>query len=177
MAWTKAPEDERRQQIVDAAIRVAGRLGLRGLTLRGVAAEAGLSHGLVLFHFGSKQALVDALLDAVLAWLAERTGAAGTVLGLGDLVAEEVAAVDPVRTAVLLDFWVLAATDTGVRARLRDAIVRYETGLADAVAAEDDAARRRLATVATTLVFGAALRALLDGGATGVAADLRTALG
>jgi AcrR family transcriptional regulator len=175
VAWTKAPEDERRQQILDAAVRVAGRHGLRGTTLRGVAAEAALSHGLVLFHFGSKQALVNPLLEAVLGWLAERSAPAGEVRGLGDLVAAEIAAVDPVRTAVLLDFWVLAATDAQVRARITAAIARYEAALAEVVEG-DGAERERLAALATTVVFGAALRSLLDGGDDGLARELRAAL-
>ncbi len=176
MTWTKAPEDERRRQILDAATRVAGRHGLRGTTLRGVAAEAGLSHGLVLFHFGSKQALVDALLEAVLHWLAERSDPAAGEREVGDLVAGEVAAIDPVRTAVLLDFWVLAATDAAVRVRITAAIARYQAGLAEVVGGDDEGERRRLAAVATTLVFGAALRSLLDPGGDGLAHDLRAAL-
>jgi AcrR family transcriptional regulator len=169
MTWTKAPEEERRRQILDAALQVAARDGLRSLTLRGVAAEAGLSHGLVLFHFGRKQALVDALLDAVLVWLAARATPAGPPRPVCDVVAAETADVDRVLVSVLLDFWMLAAVDEAVRARLAAAITRYEAGLAEVVAGRDDDERERLAGVATTLVFGTALRSLLAERAPGVA--------
>jgi AcrR family transcriptional regulator len=48
---------------MEAAIRVGARQGLRGLTLRSVAAEAGVSHGLVRHHFGTRQQLVDEALE------------------------------------------------------------------------------------------------------------------
>jgi AcrR family transcriptional regulator len=170
VAWTKAPEEERRRQILDAALRVAARDGLRGLTLRAVAAEAGLSHGLVLFHFGRKQALVDALLDAALAWLAARATPAGPPRRVCDVVAAQTADIDPVLVSVLLDFWMLAAVDEAVRARITAAVTHYEAGLAEVVAGRDDDERRRHAGVATTLVFGTALRSLLAGRPPGPAA-------
>ena len=41
------------------------RDGAAALTLDAVAAEAGVSKGGVLYHFGSKRALIDGLLDAL----------------------------------------------------------------------------------------------------------------
>ena len=55
MPGQKASEDERRKQILRAAFDVASRRGLASLTVRLVAAKAGLSTGLVLFHFESKE--------------------------------------------------------------------------------------------------------------------------
>ena len=49
-----------------AAYKVALQQGIQGLTVRAVAAAAGLSHGLVLFHFKRKDQLVGAVLDRVL---------------------------------------------------------------------------------------------------------------
>ena len=67
MPGQKAAEAERRAQILEAAYKVALRKGLESLTVRAVAAAAGLSHGLVLFHFKRKDQLVRAVLDRVLA--------------------------------------------------------------------------------------------------------------
>lgn len=53
---------EGRAALLDAAIRVVAGRGLRGLTIRSVAAEAGVTHGLVRHHFGSRDALVEATL-------------------------------------------------------------------------------------------------------------------
>jgi AcrR family transcriptional regulator len=49
---------EARDALLAAAIRTVARLGLRGLTYRAVAAEAGVSYGAVSHHFGSRDALI-----------------------------------------------------------------------------------------------------------------------
>ncbi|GAA0909142.1 TetR/AcrR family transcriptional regulator [Streptomyces thermoalcalitolerans] len=55
-----------RQALLDAAVRVVARGGLRRLTYRAVAQEAGVTHGLVVHHFGSRDALIEeALAHAV----------------------------------------------------------------------------------------------------------------
>lgn len=51
------------EALIRATIRVIARQGLRGMTLRAVAAEAQLSHGLIRFHFGSRDALIEATMD------------------------------------------------------------------------------------------------------------------
>jgi TetR/AcrR family transcriptional regulator, regulator of biofilm formation and stress response len=48
--------------LVMAAIAVVTARGLRGLTIRAVAEQAGVSHGLVRWHFGSRDGLVEATL-------------------------------------------------------------------------------------------------------------------
>jgi AcrR family transcriptional regulator len=53
----------RRAQLLDAAVAVIRRHGAAALTLDAVAAEAGVSKGGVLYHFGSKRALIDGLLE------------------------------------------------------------------------------------------------------------------
>jgi len=53
----------RRVQLLDAAVAVIRRDGAAALTLDAVAAEAGVSKGGVLYHFASKRALIDGLLE------------------------------------------------------------------------------------------------------------------
>jgi AcrR family transcriptional regulator len=53
----------RRTQLLDAAVAVIRRDGAAALTLDAVAAEAGVSKGGVLYHFASKRALIDGLLQ------------------------------------------------------------------------------------------------------------------
>src|SRR6478672_6551632 len=86
MPGTKAPEAARREQILRAAYGVAAREGLDGTTVLGVAAEAGLSPGLVMFHFKTKRQLLLALLD----WLLATT----TVLHVGADIAPLAAPLD-----------------------------------------------------------------------------------
>ncbi len=61
-AAAKPRYGEGREALIEAAIRVVANEGLRGLTIRAVAAEAGVTHGLVRHHFGSRAALVEATL-------------------------------------------------------------------------------------------------------------------
>lgn len=53
----------RRAQIVDGLLRVAGRQGLHAVTMRSVAAEAGVSLRLVQYYFQSKAQLMHAALQ------------------------------------------------------------------------------------------------------------------
>jgi AcrR family transcriptional regulator len=55
--------DERRAQIADGLVRVAGRDGLHAVTMRSVAAEAGVSLRLVQYYFQSKAQLMVAALE------------------------------------------------------------------------------------------------------------------
>jgi AcrR family transcriptional regulator len=64
-----------RLALLDAAIRVGAQQGLRGLTIRSVAEEAGVTHGLVYHHFRTR----DRLIAAALKRAGERS------LGTGDL--------------------------------------------------------------------------------------------
>ncbi|WP_214414664.1 TetR/AcrR family transcriptional regulator [Sphaerisporangium fuscum] len=55
-----------REALLKAAVAVVARGGLRRLTYRAVAEEAGVTHGLVVHHFGSRDALIEeALAHAV----------------------------------------------------------------------------------------------------------------
>lgn len=77
----KAARDVRRFQLIDATIAVLASKGYAALTLADVAKQAGLSSGIVSFHFNSKDGLLAAVLTALAAeyhhhW-AERSRAAG----------------------------------------------------------------------------------------------------
>lgn len=63
----KLPKDERRVQLIEATISVLAAKGFARTTMSEVARAAGLSHGLVNFHFQSK----DNLLLETLLYLAE----------------------------------------------------------------------------------------------------------
>jgi AcrR family transcriptional regulator len=54
---------ETRERIIDVAVRFIARNGARGTSLNDIAAEAGVSQAGLLYHFGSKEALLNAVLD------------------------------------------------------------------------------------------------------------------
>jgi len=66
MGGPKLPEQERCDAILAASYQIALDEGLDAVTARRVATAAGISPGLVFFHFQSKDGLLQALLDVLL---------------------------------------------------------------------------------------------------------------
>jgi AcrR family transcriptional regulator len=64
-----------KQQILEAAGRVVLARGVTGLTLEAVAEEAGLSKGGLLYHYGSKEALLTAMVGRMVEVTEERIDA------------------------------------------------------------------------------------------------------
>lgn len=178
MPGERAPEEVRRKQILAAAYEVASREGIDGLTVRAVAAQAGLSHGLIHFHFDRKQQLVHALLD----WLLATT----TVLQIPAEIARLPRALDrlhallqqeldrfshePRRIRLFLEFWTLGVRDAAIRAKISVELERYrmsfrslteevlqtEPGHFDAMTADG------LAAVAVSWIHGCAVQAMIE---------------
>jgi AcrR family transcriptional regulator len=74
---------ERRRLLTDALSRIAARDGLDAVTMREVAAEAGVSVGFVQHYFGSKDELLLAALREVAEQVGERVAAAVAALPAG----------------------------------------------------------------------------------------------
>ncbi|MFO1032953.1 MAG: TetR family transcriptional regulator [Hyphomicrobiales bacterium] len=109
----KISRDQRRQQLIDATMRVLARKGYSQTTLSDVAVEAGVSHGLVNFHFESK----EKLLTATLLFLSEeyRANWMAALAAAGEKPAHKLAAIlaadfndaisKPERLACWCSFW------------------------------------------------------------------------
>lgn len=176
MPGPKAPEEARRGQILEAAYTVAVRNGIPGITLRAVAGEAGLSHGLVLFHFKRKEQLVASLLDRVLARNVllmvqlppvESRGGNPLTAMLGRQLEAVVANPDDVR--LFFGYWALGATVPAVRIAIGAAIAvhraAYRMAAAEVFAARDfrtAITASGAASLAVSLVHGCAVQALGD---------------
>lgn len=178
MRTKRIPEEARREQILRSAFAVACREGIGGLTVRAVAAEAQVSHALVLFHFGRKQRLVRELLD----WLIEGMA----VLRISDDVARFPHALDrlhallqqemarlshqPEHTRLFLEFWALGARHEEIRARISGELERYRTAFRtvteELLLAEPTAfvgmTPDGLAAVAVSWIHGCAVQAMID---------------
>jgi AcrR family transcriptional regulator len=92
----KPARGEGREALLRAVLRAVARHGFAGLTYRAVAAEAGVTHGLVSYHFGSLDAMIrealalaaeDAIRDSRLEVSSGELGAFGT--SLSKLVSEQ----------------------------------------------------------------------------------------
>lgn len=63
--WTKQPEEVRRRAILDAATGCFCAKGFANTSMQEIAVAAGLTKGGVYFHFGSKEAIRDALISEI----------------------------------------------------------------------------------------------------------------
>lgn len=61
---TRLSPGERREQILAATLHLVARHGFTSVTLREVAAEVGVVHGLIRHYFATREALVAAAFDA-----------------------------------------------------------------------------------------------------------------
>jgi AcrR family transcriptional regulator len=172
------PEEVRREHILRAAFDVACREGLDGLTVRAVAAEAQVSHGLVLFHFGRKARLVHALLD----WLIAETGALQVSADIARfpraqdrlhaLLQQEMARLShqPRHVQLFFDYWALGARQEAIRVRMGAEMERYRTAFRDIMAelllaepaAFGGATADALAAMAVSWIHGCAVQAMID---------------
>lgn len=178
MPGKRASEEVRREQILRAAFEVASREGIGSLTIRAVAAEAELSHGLVLFHFGRKELLVHELLE----WLIATT----SVLHVSEDVARFPRALDrlhallqqemarlshqPRHVRLFFEFWALGARHETIRARISAELERYRAAflaiMQELLRAEPatfaGVTADGLAAVAVSWIHGCAVQAMVD---------------
>jgi TetR/AcrR family transcriptional regulator, transcriptional repressor of bet genes len=178
MPRQRIPEPQRRRQILEAAFDVARRAGVSAMTVRAVAAEAGVSHALVLFYFRTMDGLVLDLLD----WILARTlilRVTEDVAGfphardrLHALLEQEMARLShqPEHTRLFLEYWALGAQREDVRVRISAELERYRTAfrdimeemLMDAEPAFVGATPDGLAAVAVSWIHGCAVQAMVD---------------
>jgi DNA-binding transcriptional regulator YbjK len=151
---TRRYDPERRQRIIDAAMRVVGRSGIAGLSHRAVAAEADVPLGSTTYHFAS----LDELLIAALRQANESLAAA---------MRESGAFADPVRDVptVLADAvgdW-LGKGRAGVELEYELYLAALRRPALRPVAAEWADAVCELLSARTDPVTAKALVAVLDG--------------
>ncbi|WP_406001569.1 TetR/AcrR family transcriptional regulator [Streptomyces sp. NBC_00829] len=147
-------DPERRQRIIDAALRVVARSGIAGLSHRTVAAEADVPLGSTTYHFASLDELLVAALRQANEGFAAAVRDSGALADPAADVAQELAR--------LMGEW-LAGERTGVeleyelylaalrRPALRPVAAQWCEGLADILARRTDPVTAR------------ALVALMDG--------------
>lgn len=167
----KVDHHERRARIADALMRVAATGGLEAVSLRHVAAEAGVSTGMVQHYFGTKDELMlfalDLVSQGVQARLARRAESLGDDPAPRTLVRSllvEILPLDAERAAegrVSLAFLAYAAVHPHVGAGLSESIGQMRAFIADRIRAAQAAGE------ATTAIdpdhAATALLALVDG--------------
>lgn len=180
MPGEKLPESNRREAILAGAYRVAARTHLGRLSMREVAEAAGVSKGLVFYHFSDRETLLLALLD----WMLERGPrvelpadvegfeALPPARRLVVLVGHQVALLQERRERVelFLDFWVMGTGVPEIQDRIRGAFDRFRLQFRPYTAAVveahpdrfEDADADALAAVVVSFIEGCALQMIAD---------------
>lgn len=146
------PPSDTRKKILQTSVEIVNSRGARHLTIDAVAAETGLSKGGVLYHFSSKRALVEGLLNEVLdsfdSAMEERRSrkenAGRPLIGLIALTQKE----QPPMIQSMLAIVAAAAEDRSLLHRSRENIDLLLRGIAN------DNADRQLATILFLAIEG-----------------------
>ena len=179
MPGRRAPEEERREAILRAAFAVAARERLGAVTARAVAAEAGVSAGLVFFYFESVDKLLVELLDWLLAHTLVAADTPDRLSEVSDPGARMMLAIrrdvewlpkQRERVELFFDYWVLGTRHPTIRRKIRRALNRYRDAFEPLARAlvESDPERysgmsaEGLASVAAGFVEGCALQVVMD---------------
>ncbi|MEP6491363.1 MAG: TetR family transcriptional regulator [bacterium] len=178
MPGTKVSEPLRRQQIINAAFELAIDGGLNAITIRDVAQRAEMSSGLVIFHFGTKDQLVLALLE----WVLQTTTALSVgpdIEAIGDplerliaLLRQEMARLsrEPQRIRLFFEFWSAGIWNSEIGNRMQRELDRYREAfrpMAEAVLLADPArfegvSAAGLTAVTVSFIKGCAVQAMIE---------------
>jgi DNA-binding transcriptional regulator YbjK len=158
-------DPERRQRIIDAAIRVVGAKGIAGLSHRSVAAEADVPLGSTTYHFKTLDELMVAALRQANEGFAAAARDSGALADPDADLAEELARlmgewISGDRTGVELEYELYLAALR--RPALRPVAAEWCEGLAETLSRRTDPVTAR-ALVA--LMDGICLQVLLTGAA------------
>ncbi len=132
-----ALKENRRAQILEAALRVFARLGFHRARMDDIAREAGLSKGALYWYFEGKDALIAALLDRFYDWEMRDLGRAleeeGPVVErlrrFTERLADQAERLSPL-LPIAYEFYAVAARQAWVREALRGYFDRYREGMA-----------------------------------------------
>jgi AcrR family transcriptional regulator len=132
----KVDHRERRELLADALMRLAAARGLEGVSLRHVAAEAGVSTGMVQHYFRTKDEMMTFALGMVMDRIRERLQAEVAPASPRELVRGlllQVLPLDETRRLenhVVLAFLAYAAVKPSIASGLREAATETRTFLA-----------------------------------------------
>ncbi len=140
MSPRKVDPEERREQIITAAMALFAEKGFHQATMNDLVVASGLSKGGLYWHFDSKEALVLAILEQVFthdvsmsAQILEADGSAAERLAqMMRQSAAEIVSLKPMMT-IFYEFYALASRTAEVRAVITRYFKQYQTLLAQLI--------------------------------------------
>lgn len=165
-SFHRAPEGERRQELIEATLDCISEFGLKGATVRQIAIRAGVTAGLVRHYFESKDQMIAEAYRAVIASLTEK---ASKVEGdpesrLRDFIAINLT--EPVADSRSVSLWAAFISQVRVDPVLaeihREGYLAFRNSLQDLLA-NFLAAKGKPADPETCRAFAIAINGLVDG--------------
>lgn len=140
MAARPDVSEERKDQILDAAISVFSRLGFHRARMEDVARESGLAKGTLYLYYRSKDELIGALLERIFAWgrrdleaaLAGEGSASERLVELSGRMSKEVERLS-ILLPVWFEFYAVATRNKAVKRFVRRYFEEYREFLASVV--------------------------------------------
>lgn len=162
----RAPEGERRHELIEATLDCIAELGLEGATVRRIAIRAGVTAGLVRHYFATKEQMVaDAYRSVVTTFAAK----AADIEGNPDRRLRQFITLNlttPVANARSLSLWAAfigkVSVDPGLAAIHREGYLDFRNDL-QALIANFLAARGRPVDDASCRRFAIAINGMMDG--------------
>lgn len=128
--------DERRQLLIDAAIRCLGEGGMSAFTIERICTQAGVSRGLINHHFAGKEELLTCVYDELTAFLVkvpeEETTPVERLTALIDANFVQNAA-EPSQLRAWLALWGEVSTNAKLQTLHRERYRIYKSSMADAI--------------------------------------------
>lgn len=175
MSGARKSSDERKSELIEAARAVAVAEGLENVTGRKVATKAGLSSGLVFFHFENRAALLQAVLDSLIedifGNLVVPESDEAPEQRLMNFLRERIERLRKERRQIELfvDFWVLGVREPEIRKRIRKGLEAYRAAMLPittvVAGTRDGMTGDGLAQLAVSFILGCALQVGMDTGA------------
>jgi AcrR family transcriptional regulator len=160
-----------RGKLLDATLRCLDRLPLDRITVRAIATEAGANPASIIYHFGSRDALLSAAaVEGLDRWLVELASELASISGDDSAArltraAELVAATRTSRTPLArayLTALAMSLHDETVRLTLADGFRRARPALAAVLGLGDDAAGADAAGLLLAMFHGMLVQTMLD---------------
>jgi TetR/AcrR family fatty acid metabolism transcriptional regulator len=129
--------EQRKDQILDAAVEVFSRLGFERARVEDVARESGLAKGTLYLYYRSKDELIGALLRRIFAWsmrdlkgvLAREGSASERLLDLSARMSREIKSLS-ILLPIWFEFYAVAARNESVRRFVKGYFEVYRNTLA-----------------------------------------------
>ena len=165
-SFHRAPEGERRQELIEATLDCISEFGLKGATVRQIAIRAGVTAGLVRHYFESKDQMVAEAYRAVIASLTDK---ASQVEGDPETRLREFIAInltEPVADSRSISLWAAFISQVRVDPVLaeihREGYLAFRNTLQELLA-DFLAAKGKPADAETCRAFAIAINGLVDG--------------